>query len=161
MRHHNGFTVIELIVVLVLVGIIALFGSSFLLYGLYGYQQSTNNSQAALSMKPTVDVLGTKLADIIEVTCLTSSGGEVEMQFVNSMDDTETLTASGSTGVFNLSGFNIVSGISSPSLTVNLNGDNAENFVLTYTLDVIDQQQTMRFSPRTIIDMTAVPSCTP
>jgi prepilin-type N-terminal cleavage/methylation domain-containing protein len=71
-RPQNGFTLVELIVTLVLVGIIGTFTTLFMYTGLNGYLRAKDTSEGALKAQIALDRISLELKDINNITALNS-----------------------------------------------------------------------------------------
>ena len=67
-KHEKGFTLVELVVTLVLVGIIGTFTTLFMYTGLNGYLRAKDTSEGALKAQIALDRIGLELRDIDRVT---------------------------------------------------------------------------------------------
>jgi prepilin-type N-terminal cleavage/methylation domain-containing protein len=67
-KHEKGFTLVELIVTLVLVGIIGTFTTLFLYTGLNGYLRAKDTSEGALKAQIALDRISLELRDIHRVS---------------------------------------------------------------------------------------------
>jgi prepilin-type N-terminal cleavage/methylation domain-containing protein len=67
-QDENGFTLVELIVTLVLVGIIGTFTTLFMYTGLNGYLRAKDTSEGALKAQIALDRISLELRDIIRVS---------------------------------------------------------------------------------------------
>ena len=67
-KHEKGFTLVELIVTLVLVGIIGTFTTLFMYTGLNGYLRAKDTSEGALKAQITLDRISLELRDIDSVS---------------------------------------------------------------------------------------------
>jgi len=67
-KHEKGFTLVELIVTLVLVGIIGTFTTLFMYTGLNGYLRAKDTSEGALKAQITLDRISLELRDIYRVS---------------------------------------------------------------------------------------------
>jgi len=72
-RRINGFTLVELIVTLVLVGIIGTFTTLFMYTGLNGYLRAKDTSEGALKAQITMDRISLELRDIDNIDLSTFS----------------------------------------------------------------------------------------
>lgn len=81
-RNVSGFTLIESILSLVLLGMIAMGIFSFLSMGVDAFYFSTENTEAASRIKPTYDFVSTRLSDMTEICCFSNS----RIEFYNSDD---------------------------------------------------------------------------
>jgi prepilin-type N-terminal cleavage/methylation domain-containing protein len=73
-RHpEKGFTLVELIVTLVLVGIIGTFTTLFMYTGLNGYLRAKDTAEGALKAQIALDRLSLELRDINEIETLTAN----------------------------------------------------------------------------------------
>jgi prepilin-type N-terminal cleavage/methylation domain-containing protein len=73
-RHsEKGFTLVELIVTLVLVGIIGTFTTLFMYTGLNGYLRAKDTAEGALKAQIALDRLSLELRDINEIEALTAN----------------------------------------------------------------------------------------
>ena len=73
MKNHKGFTLVELMAVIVLVGIIATFAAAFLNTGFNGYLNSKNANEGALNAQMALDRISTELRNINELTSTPTS----------------------------------------------------------------------------------------
>jgi prepilin-type N-terminal cleavage/methylation domain-containing protein len=67
-KHEKGFTLVELIVTLVLVGMIGTFTTLFMYTGLNGYLRAKDTSEGALKAQIALDRLSLELQDIKSVS---------------------------------------------------------------------------------------------
>ena len=67
-KHEKGFTLVELIVTLVLVGIIGTFTTLFMYTGLNGYLRAKDTSEGALKAQIALDRISLELRDISSVS---------------------------------------------------------------------------------------------
>ena len=88
MNKQQGFALIELMAVIVLVGIIATFSAFFLRTGFSGYLNTKNNTEGALNAQMALDRISMELRNIRELTG-TPSGTSLSYK---SEDPTETRT---------------------------------------------------------------------
>ena len=88
MNKQEGFALIELMAVIILVGIIATFSAFFLRTGFSGYLNTKNNTEGALNAQMALDRISMELRNIREVTGTPSSTS----LFYKSEDPTETRT---------------------------------------------------------------------
>ena len=70
-KHENGFTLVELIVTLVLVGIIGTFTTLFMYTGLNGYLRAKDTSEGALKAQIALDRISLELRDIDKIDLVT------------------------------------------------------------------------------------------
>ena len=73
MKNQQGFALIELIAVIVLVGIIASFSAFFLYTGFNGYVNTKNATEGALNAQMALDRISQELRNISELTSTPSS----------------------------------------------------------------------------------------
>ena len=73
MKNQRGFTLFELIAVIVLVGIIAAFATFFLFTGSKGYLKTKNATEGALNAQMALDRIALELRNISELTSSPSS----------------------------------------------------------------------------------------
>ena len=66
--HPNGFVLIELVMILILVGFIGAFAGLFLYKGVEGFISSKSNSEGALKAQIAIDRISAELKHVIEVT---------------------------------------------------------------------------------------------
>lgn len=71
-RTQNGFTLVELIVTLVLVGIIGTFTTLFMYTGLNGYLKAKDTSEGALKAQIALDRISLELKDINNISAFNS-----------------------------------------------------------------------------------------
>jgi hypothetical protein len=68
-RHHpNGFVLIELVMILILVGFIGAFAGLFLFKGVEGFIASKSNSEGALKAQIAIDRISAELKHVTEIT---------------------------------------------------------------------------------------------
>ena len=88
MNKQEGFALIELMAVIILVGIIATFSAFFLRTGFNGYLNTKNNTEGALNAQMALDRISMELRNIRELTATPSS---TSLSY-KSEDPTETRT---------------------------------------------------------------------
>lgn len=81
-KNSDGFTLIESILSLILLGVIAVGIFSFLSLGVEAFYFSTENTEAASRIKPTYDFVSTRMSDMTEICCFNNS----RIEFYNSDD---------------------------------------------------------------------------
>ena len=72
-KQEYGFTLVELIVTLVLVGIIGTFTTLFMYTGLNGYLRAKDTAEGALKAQIALDRISLELRDINEIETLTAN----------------------------------------------------------------------------------------
>jgi prepilin-type N-terminal cleavage/methylation domain-containing protein len=72
-KQKNGFTLVELIVTIVLVGIIGTFTTLFMYTGINGYLRAKNTAEGALKAQIALDRISLELRDITEIESLTAN----------------------------------------------------------------------------------------
>jgi prepilin-type N-terminal cleavage/methylation domain-containing protein len=72
-KQAKGFTLVELIVTIVLVGIIGTFTTLFLFTGLQGYLRAKNNAEGALKAQIALDRISLELRDIKAISAFTDN----------------------------------------------------------------------------------------
>jgi prepilin-type N-terminal cleavage/methylation domain-containing protein len=72
-QQENGFTLVELIVTIVLVGIIGTFTSLFMYTGLNGYLRAKDTAEGALKAQIALDRISLELRDISQIETVTAN----------------------------------------------------------------------------------------
>ncbi|MCK4987831.1 MAG: type II secretion system protein, partial [Desulfobacterales bacterium] len=72
-KQENGFTLVELIVTIVLVGIIGTFTTLFMYTGLNGYLRAKDTAEGALKAQIALDRLSLELRDIDKIDAFTDN----------------------------------------------------------------------------------------
>ena len=72
-KQENGFTLVELIVTIVLVGIIGTFTTFFLYTGLMGYLRSKDTAEGALKAQIALDRISLELRNIKNISAFTAN----------------------------------------------------------------------------------------
>jgi len=72
-KQENGFTLVELTVTIVLVGIIGTFTTLFMYTGLNGYLRAKNTAEGALKAQLALDRISLELRDVTEIETLTAN----------------------------------------------------------------------------------------
>ena len=120
--HEKGFTLVELIVTLVLVGIIGTFTTLFMYTGLNGYLRAKDTSEGALKAQIALDRIGLELRDIYRVTDF-NADTNVDYNSVTLPDDRRIRYAAGNGEI-----------LLSVDGAENLLLDNVQTFSMTVTL---------------------------
>lgn len=76
-RSQNGFTLVELIVTIVLVGLIGVFTTLFVYTGLNGYLRARDTSEGALMAQIALDRISMELRDIDSISTFTA-GSQID-----------------------------------------------------------------------------------
>jgi prepilin-type N-terminal cleavage/methylation domain-containing protein len=134
----HGFTLIELIASLVLLGIIAVFGGMFVVQGMEGYIFSKKNSEKALKAQIALDRIALELrnlngTDSFDPTSYTSIEPE--------LSGTRSITHSGDSIFIGVDGdsYTLIDEISNYSLSINGNSSNENlNSSISVTFDYAD-----------------------
>jgi prepilin-type N-terminal cleavage/methylation domain-containing protein len=72
-KQENGFTLVELIVTIVLVGIVGTFTTLFLYTGFNGYLRAKDTAEGALNAQIALDRISLELRDIVEIGAFTNN----------------------------------------------------------------------------------------
>jgi prepilin-type N-terminal cleavage/methylation domain-containing protein len=73
LKQEAGFTLIEIVITLVLVGILSVFAGLFMTTFLNGYFMVKNNSDTAMKAQMALDRMSIELRDVIAVSALTDN----------------------------------------------------------------------------------------
>ena len=73
LKQENGFTLVELIVTIILVGIVGTFTTLFMYTGLNGYLRAKDTAEGALKAQITLDRISLELRDIDEIDAFTAN----------------------------------------------------------------------------------------
>jgi prepilin-type N-terminal cleavage/methylation domain-containing protein len=154
---EKGFTLVELIVTLVLVGIIGTFTTLFVYTGLNGYLMARDTSEGALKAQITMDRISMELRDIDTVGTFTANtqidytsrslGGNRQILYSNGI-----ISINGGSGARNL-----LDGVKNFSMTLaqtDLNGDGTDDVQaidISFNTDQIDRQFSARIFPRNMV----------
>ena len=79
-KHENGFTLVELIVTIVLVGLVGTFTTLFVYTGLNGYLKAKDTSDGALKAQIALDRISLELRDIDELKAYSEN---VEIEYTS------------------------------------------------------------------------------
>jgi len=93
-RAQKGFTLVELIVTLVLVGIIGTFTTLFMYTGLNGYLRAKDTSEGALKAQIALDRISLELKDITAIDAITPKSNPITAADSNINYSTNTLPGS-------------------------------------------------------------------
>lgn len=156
-KQKKGFTLLELILSLVLLGIVASMGLAILVTGLEGYNISNTNSEIATELKPALDELTLFMSDIVDVQCFTAN---TQMTVTNTDGGNATLlVGNGTVGIQNMLEIGELTG---QSLTMTMDGSNIQKITLIFTKTAsgtnFSKTFSLKFSPRTIL---SAPSACP
>ncbi len=126
---QKGFTLVELIVTIILVGLIGIFTTLFVYTGLNGYLRAKDTSEGALNAQITLDRISMELRDIEEISDFVDntridydSRRLGENRQISYDDDDDIISIDGGTGPRDLLG-----GVTNFTMTLtaaDLNGDN-------------------------------------
>ena len=154
---EKGFTLVELIVTLVLVGIIGTFTTLFVYTGLNGYLKARDTSEGALKTQITLDRISMELRDIDSVSTFAenaqidytsrSLGGNRQILYSNGV-----ISINGGNGARNL-----LDGVQNFNMTLtqtDLNGDGNDEVQainVSFNTDQIGRQFNARIFPRNMV----------
>jgi len=165
MKQDAGFTLIEVIASLVLVGIIATFASLFLVIGLEGYETTRKASAAALDAEIALSRISLELRSA--TTIPSAPVANSSLVYTSSEDDppvpNRKIEFTGGNLYLNVDGINnykLIEDISAPVLTVKADvdldndGTNEVSYIsVGFTISNIPAFQ-VRIYPRAMIDKT-------
>jgi prepilin-type N-terminal cleavage/methylation domain-containing protein len=158
-KQENGFTLVELIVTIVLVGIIGTFTTLFMYTGLNGYLRAKDNSEGALKAQIALDRISLELRDINEIEAFTANSkidyfstaltGDRQITY-NAATDTISMDVDGSVNVLldDVQSFNITAAYSDliPGGT-----NEVEAIDVSFTVGEIGRQFSTRIFPRNMV----------
>jgi prepilin-type N-terminal cleavage/methylation domain-containing protein len=154
---EKGFTLVELIVTLVLVGIIGTFTTLFIYTGLNGYLKARDTSEGALKAQITLDRISMELRDIDTVSTFAANtqidytsrslGGNRQILYSNGV-----ISINGGSGARNL-----LDGVQNFNMTLtqtdlNADGnDDVQAINISFNTDQIGRQFSARIFPRHMV----------
>ncbi len=158
---EKGFTLVELIVTLVLVGIIGTFTTLFMYTGLNGYLRAKDTAEGALKAQIALDRISLELRDIDEISNFTQNA---QIDYTNR---SRTLTGNRkilySAGVISIDGGNganeLLDEVSSFNMTLtaaDLNNsasakEEVQAIYVSFTVGEIGRQFSVRIFPRNMV----------
>ena len=151
-RSQKGFTLVELIVTIVLVGLIGVFTTLFVYTGLNGYLKTRDTSEGALKAQITLDRISMELRDIDTISTFTA-GSQIDYTSRTLNGDRQILY---SNGVISINGGNgarnLLDEIENFSMTLtqtDLNADgNDEVQAIEITFNFIPERFSRQFNAR-------------
>ncbi len=155
---HNGFTLIEVIASLILLGIISLGIYSFLMTGVEGYFISEGNSIAAGELKPMFDVISTRMSEMEAITCFSENA---QLKFLDTQGNEETVQIIDET-TLRIMNWNILTNLTDPTMALQTEGGNVKDISITFMYtgkSGITRNFDLSFSPRKIITSSGIPGC--
>jgi prepilin-type N-terminal cleavage/methylation domain-containing protein len=154
---QRGFTLVEVITTIVLVGLIGVFTTLFVYTGLNGYLRAKDTSQGALNAQITLDRISLELRDIEAITSISNTQIDYdsrtlgENRRINYSGDT--ITIDDGTGPRDLLG-----GVTDFTMTLaaaDLNGDTIEDEVqaidVSFNVGDIERLFSARIFPRNMV----------
>jgi prepilin-type N-terminal cleavage/methylation domain-containing protein len=158
-NQENGFTLVELIVTIVLVGIIGTFTTLFMYTGLNGYLRAKDNTEGALKAQIALDRISLELRDITAIETLTANiridyfsatlSGDRQIIY-NDATDTISMDVDGSVNVLldDVQSFNITAAYADliPGGT-----NEVETIDVSFTVGEIGRQFGTRIFPRNML----------
>ncbi len=155
----NGFTLVEVIASLTLLGMISLGIYSFLMTGVEGYLISEGNSIAAGELKPMFDVISTRMSEIKKITCF-SENAQLSFQDTLGNDETVQLLDDGTT--LRIMNWDILTNLSNATMVQNVENENVKDITISFTYtgksDIV-RSFDLSFSPRMILKSSDIPGC--
>jgi prepilin-type N-terminal cleavage/methylation domain-containing protein len=98
---EKGFTLVELIVTLVLVGIIGTFTTLFMYTGLNGYLRAKDTAEGALKAQIALDRISLELRDVVEIGAFTNNA-QIDYTYMTLDEDRKDRKIIYSNGVISL-----------------------------------------------------------
>jgi len=163
MHREAGFTLIEVVASLVIVGILATFASLFLVVGLEGYETTRKATEAAMNAEVALSRISLELRSIASIT--SAPVDDTSLAYTSSEDDLEgnrTLKFSAGNLYINVDGvdYKLIEDVSSPVLTVKADVDldvdgtfEVSYITAGFTISNLPAFQ-VRVYPRAMIDKT-------
>jgi prepilin-type N-terminal cleavage/methylation domain-containing protein len=165
LKPENGFTLVELIVTIVLVGIVGTFTTLFMYTGLNSYMRAKDTAEGALKAQIALDRISQELRDIDEIDAFTVNstidytsinetllGGDRKIIY-NDLADTISIDVDGNVNV-------LLDGVQSFTMTAtyadldNSGGGNneVEAIDVSFTIGEIGRPFSARIFPRNMVD---------
>ena len=153
----KGFTLLEVIVTIVLVGLIGVFTTLFVYTGLNGYLRAKDTSEGALNAQITLDRISLELRDIEEITSISNTQIDYDSR---TLGENRRIRYNG--GVISIDDGNgerdLLGGVSDFAMTLtaaDLNGDNNPDEVqavnVSFNVGDIDRLFSARIFPRNMV----------
>jgi|GEM_PF-6663964 len=176
MKRNAGFTLIEVIASLVLLGILGAMTYGLLENAVESSLYATTMTKEAAEMKPLYDIVGTMLSDIVDLSCTNCCfTSNTKLVFRNS-NDKEVTVQKGAGNIFQMSS---PAWFSWPPTTVpasstnfivdsfqtTASGGHVKSFTLTVSYEKLvlgqqlDRPFVFEFSPRTYVTTGSVKNC--
>ena len=158
-KQEHGFTLVELIVTIVLVGIIGTFTTLFMYTGLNGYLRAKDNAEGALKAQNALDRISLELRDINEIEAFTANStidyfsttlpGDRQITY-NAATDTISMDVDGSVNVLldEVQSFNITAAYSD---LIPGGSNEVEAIDVSFTIGEIGRQFSTRIFPRNMV----------
>ena len=154
---EKGFTLVELIVTLVLVGIIGTFTTLFVYSGLNGYLKARDTSEGALKAQITLDRISMELRDIDTVNTF-AANTQIDYSSRSLGANRQILYSNGVISINAGSGArNLLDGVENFNMALiqaDLNGDGNDNVQainISFNTDQIGRQFSARIFPRHMV----------
>jgi len=160
MRPESGFTLIEIVVVLVLLGVIATFSSLFLVTGIEGYLSSREASKAALKARVTLNRISLELRDINDIPSAPVTNTSITYTS-DTLPGTRVTKFSGGNLYISVDGtdYMLLDNVSNPALTATYddldndssNGNEVAYIDVGFTISNIPSAFDVRIYPRNLV----------
>ena len=163
MKKELGFTTIEILTTLMIVGFIAIFIASFLMTGIQGFTMAKDAAETVGDVKPGMMAASTFMSDITGISCFET---DTEMTFYNTDSEAVSVVVDAAGNSLSIGGSKVpnVTNATLSKTTVDVDGTTYVNTItmsFISSIQGVDKSFSYEFSPRTLVPNSAIAATCP